>query len=103
MNRNAAFCGVRKWSLSGSRIGALVMERHLHLAGIGCLTVVIITVSGRHLVPVIRADGACVPRKPVAGETRWLLWRASANHRGSVTTFHLPGGEARSGPVPRFH
>src|ERR1035437_2661809 len=35
MNRNAAFCGVMRWSASGSRIGALVMGGHLLLAGSG--------------------------------------------------------------------
>ncbi len=62
MNRNAAFCGVMRWSASGSRIGALVMgaapslkqDRVRH-------TLVSITVSGRHLVSVIRANGAGFP------------------------------------------
>jgi len=35
MNRNAEFCGVRKWSASGSRIGALVLTELLFVAALG--------------------------------------------------------------------
>src|SRR2546429_9854237 len=43
MSRSAAFCGVRRWSATGSRTGALVMERHLLVAGTGATEV-----SGHH-------------------------------------------------------
>ena len=50
MSRSAAFCGVMRWSASGSRTGALVMGG----------TVVAVTVSGSHLILVIwiRLDSA---------------------------------------------
>ena len=55
---HAAFCGVMRWSASGSRTGALVIRASPSASKDRALpTVVAVTVSGGDLVLVIRGRG----------------------------------------------
>src|SRR5260370_3544237 len=59
MRRSAAFCGVMRWSASGSRTGALVSDAAPSQSGVRVRpTLVVSTVSGRHLILAI-----CFPRE----------------------------------------
>src|ERR1700722_2652846 len=96
MNRNAEFCGVRKWSASWSRTGALVIAELLFLAGPG--------VSAEFALASMCWQPVCSPRVaatqvrcthsiPVIARARRPVAPGSAGERGAEVVDHAQLGE----------